>query len=157
MARKKQMEIQLRDGVEVLDIGEMEIWDGADLSFLRDTLHILIVKEGSSSLGVNMRFVKYVPSGFFGMLYDCHEKGTSIRVYEPQAHVQKMLWFQQFFDHVYDDCHLLVNGPKHPLNINGSSIWNNRSPWNSEKPTQLAATMNATARTHLEDNRVIVK
>ena len=148
MARKKRMAIHLRDGVKVLQMGEMEIWDGADLSLLRDTLIDVIDKEKCNSLGVDMRYVKYIPSGFFGMLYDWHEKGASIRLYDPQVHVQNMLWFRQFFEHVTDGCHLLVNGPKQPPKINGAAVRNNGSAWKGDKPTQPGTAPNP------EENRV---
>ena len=86
------------DGFGVLDLGEIEIWDGADLALLRETLTQLVEKKNSRSIGVNMRFVKYIPSGFFGMLYDWHEKGVAVRLYAPQPNVEMMLWFRQFFD-----------------------------------------------------------
>jgi hypothetical protein len=45
-----------------------------------------------------MQFVKYIPSGFFGMLYDWQEKcGTWFALTPPQPNVQRMLWFRQFF------------------------------------------------------------
>jgi transketolase len=46
------------------------LWDGADLSLIRDTLNRLVVKERRRSIAIQMRTVKYVPSGFFGMLFD---------------------------------------------------------------------------------------
>ena len=49
----------------IVDIGDMEIWDGADLSLIRDTLSRLIEKERRKSVAIQMKAVKYVPSGFF--------------------------------------------------------------------------------------------
>lgn len=91
----------------VIDIGEMEIWDGADLSLIRDTLNRLIVKERRRSIAIQMRTVKYVPSGFFGMLYDWFERGITVRLVAPQERVTQMLWFQRFFELEQDECYLL--------------------------------------------------
>ncbi|REJ72830.1 MAG: hypothetical protein DWQ34_10390 [Planctomycetota bacterium] len=81
----------------IVDIGDMEIWDGADLSLIRDTLTRLIEKERRKSVAIQMRSVKYVPSGFFGMLYDYFEQGVSIRLIRPQPRIANMLWFKRFF------------------------------------------------------------
>src|SRR5690606_34762558 len=67
-SRHDRMTIHQWDGVTVLDLGDMDIWDGADLSLLRDTLTELIQEDGCRDIGVRMHQVKYVPSGFFGML-----------------------------------------------------------------------------------------
>ena len=91
----------------VIDIGEMEIWDGADLSLIRDTLNRLIVKERRRSIAIQMRTVKYVPSGFFGMLYDWFERGITVRLVAPQPRVTQMLWFQRFFELEQNESYLL--------------------------------------------------
>ena len=70
MASKKNLRLYTQCGVTVLDLGEMEIWDGADLALVRETLTRLIVGEKCRGVGVNMSYVKYIPSGFFGMLFD---------------------------------------------------------------------------------------
>jgi len=45
-----------------------------------------------------MRFVKYIPSGFFGLLFDWQEKrDTRFSLTPPQPNVQRMLWFRQLF------------------------------------------------------------
>jgi hypothetical protein len=96
--RFKRMLIEIRDGVHLLQLGEMEIWDGADLALLREGLFRLIEGEDCESIAIDMRYVKYIPSGFFGMLFDWHEKcGTRFSLTPPQPNVQKMLWFRQFF------------------------------------------------------------
>lgn len=52
-----------------------------------------------------MTYVKYIPSGFFGMLFDWHDQGTMrIRLFSPQPNVQRMLWFRQFFQKQDDVC-----------------------------------------------------
>jgi hypothetical protein len=85
----------------------MEIWDGADLSLLRDTLATLIQRDRCRSVGVDMANVKFVPSGFFGMLFDWFEQGISVRLFAPQERVQNMLWFRRFFDWERDDTYRL--------------------------------------------------
>jgi hypothetical protein len=96
--RFKRMLIEIRDGVHLLQLGEMEIWDGADLALLRECLFRLIDGEACESIAIDMRFVKYIPSGFFGMLFDWQEKcGTRFALTPPQPNVQRMLWFRQFF------------------------------------------------------------
>jgi hypothetical protein len=97
--RKYTHGLSTRDeqGVTVVDIGDMEIWDGADLSLLRDTLAILIQRERCKAIAVDMATVKFVPSGFFGMLFDWFEQGVSVRLIAPQPRVMNMLWFKRFF------------------------------------------------------------
>ncbi len=93
----------------MLDLGEMDIWDGADLALLRETLTLVIEEQGHKKIGVNLRWVKYIPSGFFGMISDWHDKGVSMYVYEPQDNVARMLWFRKFFEEVGDGCFLLLS------------------------------------------------
>lgn len=98
----------------IIDIGDMEIWDGADLSLIRDSLISLIRVEGRHSVGVNIQFVKYVPSGFFGMLYDWFESGIEIRLYQPTDRVANMIWFRQFFLLEEGHSYLLHDGSQCP-------------------------------------------
>lgn len=96
--RFKRMLIEVTDDLHLLHVGEMDIWDGADLALLREGLFKLIEQENCRSIAIDMRFVKYIPSGFFGMLFDWHEKrGVQFALTPPQPNVQKMLWFQKFF------------------------------------------------------------
>ena len=95
----------------VIDIGEMEIWDGAALSLIREKLNRLIDRKQRRSIAIQMRTVKYVPSGFFGMLYDWFERGITVRLVAPQERVTQMLWFQRFFEHDQDDSYLLRECP----------------------------------------------
>lgn len=81
----------------ILDIGDMEIWDGADLSLIRDTLFRLVLQEGKEAIAVNMSAVQYVPSGFFGMLFDWMDRGVEVRLINPRERVRQMLWFRKFF------------------------------------------------------------
>lgn len=96
--RFKRMLIESRNGYLLLHLGEMEIWDGADLALLREGLFHLISREENEAIAIDMQFVKYIPSGFFGMLFDWHDKaGTRFSLTTPQPNVQRMLWFRQFF------------------------------------------------------------
>ena len=97
MASKKTMRISQDLETQVIHLGEMEIWDGADLALLRETLTKLITQQKARAVGVDMSYVKYVPSGFFGMLFDWHDTGVEMRVYSPQPNVHQMLWFRRFF------------------------------------------------------------
>jgi anti-anti-sigma regulatory factor len=107
MSNKKFLRVFPDSHVTVLDLGEMEIWDGADMALLRETLTRLIKGEKRRSIGISMAHVKYIPSGFFGMLYDWYETGVQIRLYSPQPNVRRMLWFSRFFEPAGNDCHLL--------------------------------------------------
>lgn len=113
MAERKSLEgLSLRnhEGTRILHLGEMEIWDGADLSLLRDGLNHVILKERQRSVAIDMTWVKYVPSGFFGMLFDWFDRGVTIRLLAPQPRVQNMLWFRQFFTVERDGWFLLTTG-----------------------------------------------
>jgi hypothetical protein len=96
--RFKRMLIEVKDGLHLLQLGEMEIWDGADLALLREGLFHLIDGEDCEAIAIDMRYVKYIPSGFFGMLFDWQEKSnTRFALTPPQPNVQRMVWFRQFF------------------------------------------------------------
>lgn len=98
LRRFKRMVIEVQDELHLLHVGEMDIWDGADLALLREGLFQLIEQEHCRSIAIDMRFVKYIPSGFFGMLFDWTEKrGVQFALTPPQPNVQRMLWFQRFF------------------------------------------------------------
>jgi len=123
--KKNRMTIHHLDGVTVLDLGNMDIWDGADLALLRETLNRLVEDSQCRSVGIDMQYVKYIPSGFFGMLYDWHDQGVAIRLYSPQPNVANMLWFRQFFNHLNDGCHLLHSEPKVDPMSTAQSAWSN--------------------------------
>jgi len=109
---KKPFRLVSRDGFTVLELGSAEIWDGADMALLRETLTRLIKAEKHSAIGVDMTYVKYIPSGFFGMLFDWFETGVQIRLYTPQPNVRKMLWFHQFFEAIGHECFELAPQPE---------------------------------------------
>lgn len=97
-------------GALVIDIGDMEIWDGADLSLVRDTLAQLIRQQSKQCIGINMQHVQFVPSGFFGMLFDWHDAGIEIRLFRPRERVRNMLWFRKFFQLVDSGVYRLQEG-----------------------------------------------
>ena len=91
--KKKWLTISDRDDITVLDLGAMDIWDGADMALLRETLTELIEDVGIRNIGINLSYVKYIPSGFFGMMYDWHEKrDVNVHLLSPQPNVKNMLW-----------------------------------------------------------------
>jgi len=129
-SRKKQrMHLSHDRGAAVMDLGPIEIWDGADLALLRETLSRLVEVEKHAAVGVNMTYVKYVPSGFFGMLYDCHERGIEIFLYTPQPNVANMLWFRQFFDETKEGRYRLHREPKLELLAEDNTDWTDESLW----------------------------
>lgn len=89
--------VEVRDGYHVACIGQHEIWDGADLALIFDTLRGLTKTEGHNAIGVDLSHVKAIPGGFFGMLFNHAAKGVSVRVYSPQAEVRQFLWFREYF------------------------------------------------------------
>ena len=101
-SRKKQrLSIRTEDDFAIVSLEDMEIWDGADLALLREALTNLIEQDGFRAIGVDLSAVKYIPSGFFGMLFEWYEQGLKVRLYYPQQNVGQMLWFRMFF--VADD------------------------------------------------------
>ena len=108
MASKKFLQLVPDNGFTILNLGDMEIWDGADMALLRESLTRLIKAEKHRRIGIDMSHVKYIPSGFFGMLFDWYETGVQIRLYDPQPNVRLMLWFNQFFESVDEGCFALA-------------------------------------------------
>lgn len=112
----------LDDGTHLLHLGEIEIWDGADLALLREGLALLIEKDNCRSIAIDMQFVKYIPSGFFGMLFDWYErKSVAFSLTPPQPNVQRMLWFRQFFRMNGDGTYELHPEPLQPM-LAGSGL-----------------------------------
>ena len=128
MAKRNRLRFHDWNGAKVIDLGTMEIWDGADLALLRETLTKLIDKERQHSIGVNMAYVKYIPSGFFGLLFDWREKGNRVQLFNPQPHVQRMLWFQQFLEPIAEGCFLLLSEPKQPYEAGLTPDWATTRP-----------------------------
>ncbi len=99
MNRKKRqrLNVEIEGQAAFVGLDNIEIWDGADLALLREVLGELIGKDQHRVIGVNLHSVKYIPSGFFGMLYEWYEDGIRILLREPQPNVEQMLWFRMFF------------------------------------------------------------
>ncbi len=109
-SRKRQrLSIHTIDNSAIVSLQDMEIWDGADLALLREALTGLIEKDGFRSLGVDLSSVKYIPSGFFGMLFEWYDAGLQIRLYSPQENVAQMLWFRMFFAHEENNAYRLCD------------------------------------------------
>lgn len=106
-SRKKQrLLVRVENDFAMVELVEMEIWDGADLALIRESLSVLIEREGYRAVGVDLQWVKYIPGGFFGMLFEWYEQGMRIRLDNPQPNVQKMLWFRMFF--VWQGCDIYL-------------------------------------------------
>lgn len=101
--KRQRLDIQAEGSSVVVGLDEIEIWDGADLALLREVLTELIDKEEYRCVGVNLKSVKYIPSGFFGMLYEWYEDGIQIHLHSPQPNVEQMLWFRMFFHRQTED------------------------------------------------------
>ena len=114
--RFKRMLIEVQAEFHLLQMGEMEIWDGADLALLREGLFLLIDGEGCDAIAIDMRYVKYIPSGFFGMLFDWQERAnTRFALTPPQPNVQRMVWFRQFFKLNSEGLYEMQSEPTEPL------------------------------------------
>lgn len=135
MASKRRLRVKYFDWNDsrVLDVGKMEIWDGADLSLVRDMLVEMIEKEGHKSVGVNLKYVKYIPSGFFGMMFDWQEEGIQVSLFHPQPNVANMLWFRQFFEDVGDGCHRMSTKAKFEYMPAAKKSWTEeKMPWEEQ-------------------------
>jgi hypothetical protein len=107
-AGKRFLRIHRDEEITLVNLGDMEIWDIADLVLLRDSLVRLNASEKLRSIGIDMTHVKSIPSGFFGLLFDWYEIGVQIRLYNALPNVRGMFWFRHFFlETVAGDCHML--------------------------------------------------
>jgi hypothetical protein len=141
-SRKERMRIRHENNVTILHLGQVEIWDGADLALLRDTFTRQCTRQHCRSLGVDMSSVKYIPSGFFGMLFDWHERGVAIRLYTPQPRVANMLWFRVFFEHETNGSYILQSEPKELLVFDDSDDWDEDEAWVEERQSSIAGITN---------------
>lgn len=108
MARRKNsknLTTAFRRGGTVVGLGSTEIWDGADLVLLRETIGNLFRRGGCRRFEVDMTHVQYVPSGFFGMLCDWYDRGVCVCVLSPTPRVRRMLWFTTCFRPIAEGCH----------------------------------------------------
>lgn len=129
-SRRKQLQIEQRDGLPIMHLGDMDIWDGADLALLRDTLFEVIVRGDVERVGINMASVKFIQSGFFGMLIDWHERGARIFLVDPLPNVRRMLWFRHFAAPVSGGLFELTNTPQQELTAAGVGHWDDG--WSEE-------------------------
>ena len=115
--RKQRLTVCIEEDLAIVSLDRMEIWDGADLALIRETLTSLIEQDGYRAIGINLSAVKYIPSGFFGMLFEWYEQGLKVCLYDPQVNVAQMLWFRMFFiseDHgsyILNDHEMRGNSP----------------------------------------------
>lgn len=90
--------IRVLDGdCHVVRLNPGDIWENAELISIRDTFVFLFHNMGVTSFGVDLKGVKHLPSGFFGLLHDWHDRGAVVRLYAPGREITGMLWFRQFF------------------------------------------------------------
>jgi hypothetical protein len=97
LADRSRIDIKVEAGVTTVSLGRMEIWDGPDLFLIREVLTELIEEDRSSVFSIDMRAVKHVPTGFFGMVSDWQDEGIRILLLDPKPHVREMLWFDRFY------------------------------------------------------------
>ena len=114
--RRKRLEITQDSGITFISLGNMEIWDGADLALIRDTLIEQIQEYDRQMLAIDMESVKYIPSGFFGMLSEWKDRGICISIKGVQKNVANMVWFQQFFLEASPGLYHLQHEPKFEMN-----------------------------------------
>lgn len=142
MAERKSLDgltLSRVGGVTTLALEAMEIWDGADLALLRDGLNFVIVQEKCRSIAVDMSAVKYVPSGFFGMLFDWFERGVAIRLIGPQERVRNMIWFRQFFDAEADAWYVLHDRPATADSAGEMDAWREENEWDGTVTETVSA------------------
>ena len=87
LRKKHRLTVRTEGNLAIVALDDMEIWDGADLALLRETLTNLIEHDGYRAIGVDLSAVKYIPSGFFGMLFEWYEQGLKVQLYRPQSNV----------------------------------------------------------------------
>src|SRR5579862_8195666 len=138
-SRRERMSLSQDNGHMIINMGPVEIWDGADLALLRDTFTRQCDHNRCRALGVDMSTVKYIPSGFFGMLFDWHERGVAIRLYSPQDRVMNMLWFRQFFELETNGSYVLQSEPKELLAFDDDSCeWDEEETWVEGPESEVA-------------------
>lgn len=122
-SRRKQVQFYHLNDMVVMHLGCMDIWDGADLALIRDTLVQIRSWDSCPRVGIDMSTVKHVPSGFFGTLFDWHERGVPICFVRPLPQVRRMLWFRQFTIPGPDAIFTLTSLPQEELTERGVGHW----------------------------------
>jgi hypothetical protein len=128
MSKSQQVITRLQDGVTILSVDKKDIWDGTELCLIRDTLRYLIKFEAKTDLWgpplvitnrrnmeIDLQFVQYLPSGFFGMICDVHTICSSVQLYCVHPPVQKMLWLRLFCEETEKGVFTLLGEPTKSL------------------------------------------
>ena len=132
--RSSKAYIRQSNGVTTVSFGERSIWDLADLRLLREVLDGLVHQKRCEVIGIDMRSVQSLASGFFGILYDMHKVGANVRLRAPHPCVKEMLWFRAFCEHLVDDWYILVGDPQ------GDVLTDARREWRRNAQPQLRST-----------------
>lgn len=77
--------------VTVLGFGGQEILDQIDLAQCRQELLELLEQYGCRVLGFDLTGVRYVPSGFLGLLASFRRLGIEVHLYNPSDDVREVL------------------------------------------------------------------
>lgn len=112
IARREQLTFRIledapRAPITLVCLGEMEIWDGSELSLLRETLAELSQSPGGCRIAVELSYAKYLPSGLFGLLANCCEDGMEMFITTPTADMIGVRWFREFFSDYNNGLHVM--------------------------------------------------
>lgn len=121
--RFDRLKVDFVEEILVLSIPDKHGWDGSDLSLLRDALIDFVENEERGAIGISLDGVVHVPTGFFGMLYDFHEKGFAVHLFHPQEKVRNMLWFRHFFEVDQPKCYRLCLRPPRSFKENENEFF----------------------------------
>jgi len=77
--------------VTVLGFGGQGIVDQIDLGQCRTELLELLEQHGCRVLGLDLTGVRYVPSGFLGLLASFRRQGIDVHLYNPSEDVREVL------------------------------------------------------------------
>jgi hypothetical protein len=114
MAERKHthgLSIEFEGSTAVLRFGRKQIWDGADLSLLRDTLARVHRIDGCRSIAIDLATVQFLPSGFFGQLMDWSDRGVVLQILNPHERIRNMRWFQEYFAQDSGEVFTVVGDP----------------------------------------------
>ena len=102
--KRRQIVVDDRDGVAVIDPGPANVWDYGDLVRLREAAAGLI-SHGRRRIGIELMHVGCLPSGFMNMLCEWQERGIKVFLFNPRQNVRNMLWFHTFTEPVSATCY----------------------------------------------------
>lgn len=94
--RQDAVRVAYVDQYSVISIGDSQSWNGADLHLIRDVMRHLVKRDRCTRIGIDMKRVYQIESGFFGTLCEFVENGTSVRAYQPVECVREYLWFREY-------------------------------------------------------------